>query len=155
MNTKSNAPQTATGISKQRHRKRPVKTTAFGFALTAALLFGRWAWSQSLPQPVLTITPASSNQMLISITNPAPSNYEVWKTPVLGNTIDYPWTIAAVGTNGQSSYLVSMDIYPSEFYQVILDTNAIPLWEAANSTNQSLGILNVLIDSPTNGATLQ
>lgn len=134
---------------------RPFKTTAYGCALAVALFFGRWVWGQSLPQPVLTIAPAASNQLVISITNAVMANYEVWTTPVLGNTMDYPWTIAAVGTNGQSSFTVPVGVYTAGFFQAILDTNAIPLWEAANPTNQSLGILNVLIDSPTNGSVLQ
>jgi len=112
-------------------------------------------WAQSLPQPGLTIAPGSSNQIVITITNPVAANYEVWKTPVLGDTVDYPWIIAAVGTNGQSSYAVPRDIYPSEFYQVILDTNSVPLWEAAVPTNPSIGLLSVFISSPTNGALLQ
>jgi len=120
------------------------------------MLFGCWAWAQGLPQPVLTIAPVSTNAMLVTITNPvAGVSYEIWKTPILDNTVDYPWTMAAVGTNGTSSYLIVKDIYPEEFYQAILDTNAIPLWEAANPTNQTLGILNVIIDSPTNGVSLQ
>jgi len=122
--------------------------------LTLALLFGHRIGAQNLSQPVLNIATASSNQIVISITNAVMANYEVWTTPILGNPVDYPWTIAAVGTNGQSSFTVPANIYPSGFFQVILDTNAIPLWEAANPTNQSLGVLNVLIDSPTNGSTL-
>ena len=36
-----------------------------------------------------------------------------------------------------------------------MDTNSIPLWEAADPNNPGTGILTVFIDSPTNGAVLQ
>ena len=153
MKTKSHESKITTKIAN--HRKRPLKTTACGLMVTGSLFFGHWVSAQSLPQPGLTIASGSSNQIVITITNPVAANYEVWKTPVLGDTVDYPWIIAAVGTNGQSSYAVPRDIYPSEFYQVILDTNSVPLWEAAVPTNPSIGLLSIFISSPTNGALLQ
>jgi len=156
MNTKSSSPKTRLGTENKKHLKRPLKTIAYGFALALTLLFGRWAWAQSIPQPVLAIAPSGTNQLLITITNGVgTANYELWSTPVLGNTTDYPWTVAAVGTNGQSSFTVPIGPYPAGFYQVLLDTNAIPLWEAADPNNPSLGILAVTIDSPTNGMVLQ
>jgi hypothetical protein len=113
------------------------------------------AWAQSTP-PVLTIAPTGTNALSITVTNAATGtgSYEVWTTPVLGDTVDYPWTGAAMGTNGQTNFIVNIPPYPAGFYQVILDTNAIPLWEAADPHNPSAGILNVWIDSPANGSTL-
>jgi hypothetical protein len=158
MNTKSNSnsPQIKATTKSKRHLKRPLRITACGFALALTLLFGRWAWAQSIPQPVLAIAPSGTNQLLITVTNGvSTANYELWSTPVLGNTADYPWTVAALGTNGQSSFTVPIGPYPAGFYQVLLDTNAIPLWEAADPNNPSLGILAVTIDNPTNGMVLQ
>lgn len=113
------------------------------------------AWAQTAP--VLTIAPTGTNQLSLTITNAVPGagSYEVWTTPVLGNTADYPWTGAAMGTNGQTNFIVNLPPYPAGFYQVILDTNAIPLWEAADPNDPALGILTVTIDSPVNGAVLQ
>jgi hypothetical protein len=125
-------------------------TTAGGFFVIATALN---VWSQATPY--LTVAPTGTNQLLITITNAVSGSYELWTTPVLGNSTDYPWTITAVGTNGQSSFTVTAGPYPSGFYQALLDTNGIPLWEAANPTNQSLGVLAVTIDSPTDGAALQ
>lgn len=132
--------------------KRPLNTAILVCMVAIVLLLGSWVWAQSLP--ALTIAPATSNQLTITITNPAPGSYELWTTPVLGDDEDYPWTIMAVGTNGQNSFTIPIPVYPAGFYQATLDTNAIPLWEAADPNNQSAGILNIWIDSPTNGASL-
>ena len=110
-------------------------------------------WAQTAP--MLTVTPTGTNQLLITITNGLSTvNYELWTTPVLSNPT-YPWTTAAIGTIGQTNFTVNAGPYPAGFYRVVWDTNAIPLWEAANPTNPSLGILTVTIDSPTNGMVLQ
>jgi len=131
---------------------RPLKTAVFAFLLMTALLVGRWAWAQTAP--ILTVAPTGTNQLCITITNGPVGNYELWTTPVLGDTVNYPWTTLAVGTNSQTVFILTMPPYPAGFYRAILDTNAIPLWEAADPNNQSTGILNVWIDSPANGTTL-
>ncbi len=121
--------------------------------IVAGFLFGA---SGVLAQstPLLTVAPTGTNQLLITVTNGPSGNYELWTTPVLGDTVNYPWTAAAVGTNGQTIFVVAMPPYSAGFYRAVLDTNAIPLWELADPNNPSAGILNVWIDSPTNGMTL-
>jgi hypothetical protein len=109
-------------------------------------------WSQSTP--FLSITPLGTNQYSITFTNSPPSTYDVQWTPYLNNP-DYPWTWAAVGTNGQSTFQISGGVYPSGFFRTILDTNSVPLWEAADPNNPAAGILTVTIDSPANGAVIQ
>lgn len=127
---------------------------ARAFIVAGFLLCAIYVLAQSTA-PVLTATPTGTNQLLITITNGVSTvSYELWTTPVLGDTVDYPWTAAAVGTNGVTNFTVNIGPYPAGFYQVILDTNAIPLWEAADPHNPSAGILNVWIDSPANGSTL-
>lgn len=123
--------------------------------IVAGFLFGASGVLAQTP-PVLTVAPTGTNQLLITITNgvAGAGSYELWTTPVLGDTVNYPWTTAAVGTNGVTNFTVNIGPYPAGFYQVILDTNAIPLWEAADPHNPSAGILNVWIDSPTNGSAL-
>ena len=104
--------------------------------------------------PVLTVAPTGTNQILISITNGvSTASYELWWTPMLANPA-YPWTTAAVGTTGQTNFTLSTAIYPAGFYEVVQDTNSIPLWQGADPHNQAAGILNVWIDNPTNGMTL-
>ena len=110
------------------------------------------ALSQTVP--VLTIVPGGTNQFSISITNNiGSSDFDLQWTPVL-NSPDYPWTWAEIGTPGQTNYIVT-GVYNTGFYRVILDTNTVPLWEAADPNNPSAGILTVFIDSPTNGALIQ
>lgn len=105
--------------------------------------------------PYLTIAPTGTNQLLITVFNDAsPANYELWWTPALANPA-YPWTAVAAGTAGQTNFIVNIGPYSTGFYQAIWDTNSIPLWEAADPSNPSAGILNVWIDSPTNGMVLQ
>jgi hypothetical protein len=97
-----------------------------------------------------------TNALLITVTNPVSSvSYELWTTPVLGNTADYPWTIAAVGATNQTAFTVAIGPYPAGFYRVALDTNGIPIWELADPNNPGAGVLAVFIDSPTNGAVIQ
>ena len=110
------------------------------------------ALSQTVP--VLRISPAGTNQFSITITNSiGSSDFDLQWTPVLDSS-DFPWTWAAIGTPGQTNYVVT-GIYDTGFYRVILDTNSVPLWEAADPNNPSAGILTVFIDSPTNGALIQ
>jgi hypothetical protein len=126
-----------------------------GVALAGILLAGHWAWAQSIPQPVLTITPAVSNQMVISITNGvSTANYDLYWTPVLANPA-YPWKAAVIGSTGQTNFTVSMGVWQNQFYRVVVDTNSVPIWEAADPNNPSAGILAVFIDSPVNGTVLQ
>jgi len=122
----------------------------FGVVIATALT----AWSQTAP--ILTISPTGTNQLSITVTNAVSGagSYEVWTTPVLGDVADYPWTGAAMGTTGQTNFILNIPPYPNGFYEVILDTNTPPLWEAADPNNPSAGILTISIDSPTNGATL-
>jgi hypothetical protein len=108
------------------------------------------AWAQSAP--VLTITPLGTNQFSISFTNNG-GTYDLQSTPVLANP-EYPWTWAAIGTNSQTNFLVT-GVYQTGFYRAILDTNSIPLWEAADPNNPALGALTITIDSPANGSLIQ
>lgn len=110
------------------------------------------ALSQSAPS--LTITQLGTNQYSITFTNSPPSTYDLQWTPVLADPA-YPWTWAAIGTNGQSSFQVNVGTYQTGFFRTILDTNSIPLWELADPNNPALGPLTITIDSPTNGAVIQ
>jgi hypothetical protein len=121
-----------------------------GFVVVATALT---VWSQTAP--LLTIVPLGTNQFSIRFTNYPPSTWDLQWTPVLADT-NYPWTWVAIGTNGQSNYLVNLNgVSDTGFFRTLLDTNTIPLWEAANPNNPALGILSVTIDSPANGAVVQ
>ena len=101
--------------------------------------------------PFLIIAPTGANQFLITITNAVSGNtYDIYTTPVLGDTVDYPWTAAVIGASGQTNFTVNMGPYSTGFFRAVVDTNGIPLWEAADPNNPGAGILAVFIDSPTN-----
>lgn len=113
------------------------------------------AWSQTAP--LLTITQTGTNQFSFSFTNYPVSTWDLQWTPALANT-EFPWMWAATGAVGQTSFVLNKDdlnASPNAFFRLVLDTNSIPLWEAADPNNPSLGILQVTIDSPANGAVLQ
>jgi hypothetical protein len=110
------------------------------------------ALSQTVP--VLTIAPLGTNVYSITITNNVGSaDFDLQWTPVLANS-DYPWTWVAIGIPGQTNYLVNAGDYQTGFFRMISDTNSVPLWEAADPNNPSLGPLTIYIDSPANGSTL-
>jgi hypothetical protein len=121
---------------------------SFGIIVATALT----AFSQTVP--VLTITSSGTNVYSITITNNIGSgDYDLQWTPVLANP-DYPWTWVAIGIPGQTNYLVNAGDYQTGFFRMISDTNSVPLWEAADPNNPSLGPLTIYIDSPANGSTL-
>lgn len=120
---------------------------AIGLIIIAAIT----AFAQTAP--VLTITPMGTNQFSVGFTNNiGTASYDVLGTPALANP-DYPWTWAAIGTPGQTNFLINSP-YSAGFYRAILDTNAIPLWEAANPDDPALGALSITIVTPANGSTL-
>lgn len=106
--------------------------------------------------PVLTMQTTGTNQLLITITNGvSATTYDIYTTPVLGNIVAYPWTAAVIGTNGQTNFTLNIGPYQAGFFRAVVDTNSVPLWEAADPNNPSAGILAVFIDSPANGTVLQ
>jgi hypothetical protein len=119
------------------------------------LLCARSVSAQGVPYPGLKIASLGTNTFSLTVTNGiSGGNYEILWTPDLSDTEDYPWTWVAVGAAGQTNFTVNMGDYDAGFFAGDLDTNAIPLWEAADPDNPSAGVLNVWIDSPTNGTSL-
>ena len=100
--------------------------------------------TQNGPWPYLTIAPAGTNQLLITVinTNPA-ATYYLQMTPVLANS-NYPWTIITNGVAGQTNFTVNIGPYADEFFWAFMATN-----------NPGQGVIAVFIDSPANGATVQ
>ena len=100
--------------------------------------------TQNGPWPYLTIAPAGTNQLLITVinTNPA-ATYYLQMTPVLANA-NYPWTIITNGVAGQTNFTVNIGPYANEFFWAFMATN-----------NPGQGVIAVFIDSPANGATVQ
>ena len=108
-----------------------------------------------IPPPTLSIATLGTNSYSITVGNSVGGTaYALQWTPVLNNA-DYPWMVAAVGTNGQTNFFFDGEGYSSGFFMALVSTNGIPPWELADPNNPGLGILAVYIDSPTNGAVIQ
>ncbi len=125
-------------------------------AATGILILAATLGALSQTAPVLTIKPVGTNQLSITISNNiGAADYDLQWTPVLASP-NYPWTWAVPGTAGQTNFLLNLADFDTQtaFFRTILDTNAIPLWEAADPNNPATGILKVTIISPANGATL-
>ena len=99
--------------------------------------------TQNGPWPYLTIAPAGTGQLLITVinTNPA-ATYYLQMTPVLANA-NYPWTIITNGVAGQTNFTVNIGPYADEFFWAVMTTN-----------NPGQGVIAVFIDSPANGGNL-
>ena len=136
------------------HLGRLPKALAFLGMLAVVLLAINQTQAQT--SPVLTIKPSGTNQISITISNNiGAADYDLQWTPILASP-NYPWTWAVLGTPGQTNFLLNLADFDTQtaFFRTILDTNAVPLWEAADPNNPATGILKVTIFSPANGATL-
>jgi hypothetical protein len=147
----------ASPVKRIRQSGRWPKPLMFALILTATV-FGVLSVSAQTA-PVLVIAAAPTNQISISVTNAIlTDSYEVWWTPVLGDTTGHPWTLAAPGSIGQTNFLLNKSQFSAVsnvFFMGLLDTNTPPLWENANPSNHGTNILKITIASPANGALLQ
>jgi hypothetical protein len=135
------------------HRLTAVSLTLFSVAL---LIAAYRAMAQTAPPPGVTISALGSNQYSIVITNGALTNYELYWTPVLGDS-DYPWQLIALNTNGTTNFQVNAGAFSVGFFEATVEQfyNGVPDYELANPNNPSAGALTVTIDSPANGSVLQ
>lgn len=135
------------------------KRFAFSGILGATALFLALLALGDVPQPVLTITSIGSNQLQVVITNGvAYTNYQIYRTPVLGDT-NYPWAYSATGAVGQTTFTIDMGPEPMGYFRATigydLDADGVPGWMDANDNDPTIGALSITIDSPTNHAVLQ
>jgi hypothetical protein len=133
------------------------KFTKLSLALTLAVATAIAAIKTfaQIPPPTLSISSVGTNTYSITVGNSVSGTaYALQWTPIL-DSVDYPWTVAAVGTNGQTNFFFNGEGYSMGFFMAVVSTNGIPPWELADPNNPSLGILAVYIDSPTNGAVIQ
>lgn len=129
--------------------------TLIGVGGSGLLMLAAAFAALSQTAPILAIAPSGTNQISVTITNNIGGvDYDLQWTPVLENP-NFPWSFAAIGVPGGTNFLLDAEGYPAIFFRAILDTNAVPLWEAANPNNPSSAILKVTIASPGNGSNLQ
>lgn len=134
--------------------KKTTKFSIAAFLAVTTVIVAVKTFAQ-IPPPTLSITAAGTNTYNVAVGNSvAGTSYALQWTPVL-NSADYPWTVAAIGTNGQTNFYFNGEGYSMGFFMALVNTNTIPPWELADPNNPSLGILAIYIDSPTNGAVIQ
>jgi len=108
--------------------------------------------------PALKITSLGDGDFQLTVTNSATNDsYQIYYTPNFDP--GYQWNVLLVGSGGQTNFTVSVPPNGSGFYQAVavgdFDNDGIPNWEDANPTNGSVGILTVIIDTPTNHYTFR
>lgn len=119
------------------------------------LTVGIIAHAQSVPQPVIRLTPLGSDEYKIAITNGVSfANYELYHTPVLADAA-YPWTLAEIGTMGKTNFFYTNSILSENFFQVTVgldwDGDGIDNWLDGDPSNTNTLTLDIFIDSPVNG----
>jgi hypothetical protein len=149
-NNKSRRMATATGWKK--------RFAVIGTALVASAGVLIYTVLAVVPQPVLKIAALGSNQFSITITNGVNTNYTLFWTPLLGDSLNYPWQVLGIGTVGQTNFTVIGGEWPVGFFEMLVgadrDGDGIPEWQDAQPLNTNVGILTITIDSPVNGSTV-
>src|SRR5580765_4525182 len=127
------------------------------FLLLVASAIGAVIVAHATP-PALKITPLGGGDMQLTVTNGSATNsYEIYFTPNFDP--GYQWNVLIPGSTGQSNFTVSSLFTQSGFYKALnindIDGDGIVSWQDANDTNSAIGILSVIIDTPTNHYTFR
>jgi hypothetical protein len=129
-----------------------------GLVLAALSSVVVWkAVGQSVPAPVLKASLVSTN-VQINITNGVSTAiYELYWTPSLNDSL-YPWAWLAVGTQGQTNFLLDVSQTIQGFIEAKVgndtDLDSIVDWQDSRPNDASKGILTISIESPVNGSTI-
>lgn len=123
----------------------------------ATLAAGILVRSSVAQAPSLILTPTTSNQFQLFLSNAAPGEtYVIYRRPILGHP-NYPWRFYLLGATNM--FTVDMGTEPMSFFQAVSGTNwdgdASVNWEDGDALNPNIGRLSVTIDSPTNGSIVQ
>ena len=124
--------------------------------LAAAMMFVVLRASAQVPQPELTVALSGTNQLQIVITNGSSLvNYEIYRTPVLGDDLTYPFLLHSIGNQGQTSFVANFGIETRGWFRAAVgsdwDGDGIPNYLDAQPGSTNVGILSITIDSPLHG----
>jgi hypothetical protein len=136
-------------------KSKLVILSSAGIAVLAAILKSS---GQAVPQPGLTISRLSSNQVTIQITNGVSyANYEIYRTPLLSDPA-YPFTLHLIGGMGVTNFNASFGIDIMGYFRAGIgsdwDQDGIPNFMDGNVSDTNVGPLRITIDNPTNGSNL-
>jgi len=144
--------------------KKPTPKQAWAWAGCGALAFAYVSFLVApllgQPAPGLTIALTNTDQVRIVITNGSSAvNYEIYRTPVLGDGLNYPFILHLIGTQGQTSFVANMGIDTRGFFSAAVgsdwDGDGIPNFQDAQPSSTNAGVLSITIDNPLNGANIQ
>jgi hypothetical protein len=112
------------------------------------------AFSQSVPQPGITIALTNTNQLNITVTNGVSfANYELYRRTLLDSL--YPWTLHMIGGLGQTNFSTNTGIQTIGFFSVTVgldwDQDGRPNATDPQPSNAGVSNLVITIDSPTSG----
>jgi hypothetical protein len=132
--------------------------TRLAGTVLATVIITLIAKSQTVPPPVLSVTPTNGTQLSITVTNGVPyANYILYNQHALNDPMG--WTFVTNPVPGVTNFVVDEGPYFEGFYLVTGSTNwnnnGIPNWDYADPTNPGLGVLTVSIVSPAQGAVIQ
>src|SRR6266478_4402162 len=105
--------------------------------------------------PALTLTPLGNGDLQLTITNALPGDtYDVYYTPNFDQ--GYIWNFFDRGSAGQTNFTISLSNSPPSGFFIVTDNDdfdgdGVENWKDANPTNAAIGIMTVIIDTPTNG----
>ena len=107
--------------------------------------------------PGLTISRLGTNQVQIVITNGSSTvNYEIYRTPLLDDEANYPFTLHLIGNQGQTSFVASFGIDTRGWFRAAVgsdwDGDGIPNYQDAQPSSTNAGTLFITIDSPVSGS---
>lgn len=114
------------------------------------------ALAQGVPDPILTITLVSTNQVQLVITNGvSTANYEIHRRQFFDPA--YPWKLHLIGAQGQTNFTANLGVDTIGFFGATAgldwDQDGVPNWADGNPISTNVGILSITIDSPTAGST--
>ncbi len=110
--------------------------------------------------PELTVARYGTNQVQIVITNGSSLvNYEVYRTPVLDDDFNYPFTLHLIGIQGQTNFVADFGIETRGYFRAAIgsdwDGDGVLNYQDAQPSSTNAGILLITIDSPANGSNIQ
>lgn len=115
--------------------------------------------SAQVPVPGLTVGWSGTNLLLVITNGSSTVNYEIERTPILGDDENYPFTLHLIGTLGQTSFVANLGIETRGYFRAAVgsdfDSDGVPNAIDGQPNNGSVGALTITIDSPTNGSNIQ
>lgn len=112
-----------------------------------------------VPVPGLTVGMSGTNLLLVITNGSSSANYEIERTPVLGDEAGFPWAWYTNGALGQTSFVAYFGIETRGYFRAAVgtdfDSDGIPNTVDGQPNNGAVGTLAITIDYPANGANIQ